>query len=271
MALQFEDTLDRLGNQGARAVIDTYALLVAGVIDESTFIATAADLLALNMSQGMAYGRTAYVEMAAVYLDEVPDYTGLAARIAKDEPRRDMLTKSLATVLEDKDGPDTTMRLERLGNSTAVDAVHTAYESELRQDKRVTGWQRGLNATACKLCRGWAGRGRVFPKEWRFNTHPGCLCQQIPVYEGQHVERRYARDPKHRAFIDSLSEDELEYYHWAKSVRDEYGRARRLGLPIDIDELPRPNPRWGPQIYPPANPKITLRGIDERAYTRRRR
>ena len=260
--LKFEQTLERLGTSTADNILHLLDLYQSDYIDRATFISLAVDTLDLATRQGAYYGQLSYAEFRALLLDIVPDYANVIDPEAQAGQPRSELEQAIGTVLDDElDNLD--MRLERLGYSVAVDSVQDSYQTELQRDSEVTGWQRGLDANACRLCRHWHRSGRVWPKDHPMPTHPGCKCQQVMVMGGPvPKDTRYLRDKRHQDFLASLDDDELAYYRWAKAVRDEYAKGLRTGQKyVDLKALPEP-PAGVVAIVPPDNPKITLRGLE---------
>lgn len=265
MALNFEETLDLLGTSTASNLLHLLDLYQSGHIERATFKSLAVDTLDLATRQGTYYGQLTYAEIVALFLDTAPDYTGVLDPSEQAGQPREQLATAIDTLLEDEEGLGGGLdaRLERLGYSVTVKTVQDSYQTELQRDSEVSGWVRGLDAGACELCHYWHRSGRVWPREHPMPTHHGCRCQQVPVIGGDTPkDTRYLRDKRHRDFIESLSPRELEYYNWAKSVRDEYAKALRTGVKyVDVDSLPEP-PQGMAVFIPPPNPKLTLRGIE---------
>ena len=177
MALRFEDMLERLGDQGRKSLLDTYALYQSGLIDRETMVDVASELLQFINDQGAAYGELSYSQVRAIMLDTATELP------ANSTPRAATSTggisESLTTIL-DGDPELIAQRLERLGYVLPIESVQGGYESTLQGDSMVEGWQRGLNDDACQLCQWWSWEGRIWPKVQPFQTHKGCKCQQIP-------------------------------------------------------------------------------------------
>lgn len=178
MALKFEDMLEQLGDQGRRAVMDTYALLEQGLIDRATFLAVTSDLLQHINERGSVYGQLSYQQVRSILLDAAPEISTAPAPIVSTRPAK--ISESLATIL-DGDQDEIERRLERLGYVLPMESTHGGYAAALQRDPVATGWQRGLDAGACELCQWWARDGRVWPKDHPMPTHKGCKCQQIPA------------------------------------------------------------------------------------------
>lgn len=265
MALNFEETLDLLGTSTAGNLLHLLDLWQSDYISQATFKELAADTLDLATRQGTYYGQLSYAEIVALYHDTAPDYTGVIDPSEQAGQPREQLDKALQTLIDEEagEGGDLDMRLERLGYSVAVDSVQDSYQRELQRDSEVSGWVRGLDAGACQLCQYWYRGGRIWPRDHPMPKHPGCKCQQVPDFSGDTPkDTRLLRDKRHREFIESLSPRELEYYRWAKAVRDEYAKALRTGVMyVDVASLPEPPPGVA-AIVPPPNPKLTLRGIE---------
>ena len=177
MALRFEDMLERLGSQGRDAVLSTYKLYEAGLIDSETFVDVASELLQHINERSAVFGHTSYAQVRAILLDTAAELPATVTPTASTSSGG--LAQSLQTILEGE--PEQIAgRLERLGYVLPIESTHSGYESALQADGMVEGWQRGLNDDACQLCRWWSRDGRIWPKVQPFQTHRGCKCQQVP-------------------------------------------------------------------------------------------
>lgn len=261
MAFRFEDLLENLGKASTQGVLDTLALWREGYITREMFIEISVDILGLAIRQGSYQGQLTYAEMAALFTDTVPDYANVIEVDKIAGQPRGQVSDALHTVL-DGEPEKIGMRLTRLARSVTMTSAQEAYQDSLQADTRVSGWTRGLDMDACELCQHWERNGRVWPQDHPMPTHTNCKCQQVPVYGGPEPKTsRYLQDKQHREFMDSLSPAELEYYQWAKSVRDEFAKGLRLNQKyVDLDKLPAP-PAGVVAMIPPPNPKLTLRGI----------
>lgn len=181
--------LERVGNQGRAALLDTYRLWQEGYISRATFLGVASQLLEFVADRGADYGRVSYQVVAAeatLTQPTIPAPTGSASSQAR-------IAQSIETVLEGQ--PDIIeSRLARLGYVLPITEIQLGYQSELQQDDRVEGWERGLNADACQLCRWWHREGRIWPKNHPMPTHKGCRCQQVPKFVESIHETHYTRD-----------------------------------------------------------------------------
>lgn len=177
MALRFEDMLERLGSQGREAVLNTYQLYEAGLIDSDTFVEVASELLQHINERSSVFGQTSYAQVRAILLDTVTELPATVTPTASSSSGA--LAQSLTTILEGE--PEQIIgRLERLGYVLPIESTQESYSAALQADGMVEGWQRGLNDDACQLCRWWSRDGRIWPKVQPFQTHKGCKCQQVP-------------------------------------------------------------------------------------------
>lgn len=177
MALRFEDMLERLGSQGREAVLNTYQLYQAGLIDATTFIEVASDLLQHINERSAVFGQVSYAQVRAILLDTAVELPATVTATASTSTGA--LAQSLQTILEGE--PDQIVgRLERLGYVLPIESTQDGYSAALADDSMVEGWQRGLNDDACQLCQWWSWEGRIWPKVQPFQKHKGCKCQQIP-------------------------------------------------------------------------------------------
>lgn len=176
---RFEDMLERLGGQGRAAAINTYELYQAGLIDRTTFIDVASELIQHINEVGATYGQLAYHGTAEILTGEALDVQRVAAAPVRARTTRDGLATALTTIL-DSDVADLAMNLGRLAYVTTIEETQDGYADEMERDPRVEGWERGLDATACELCVWWWREGRIWPKDHPMPRHKGCKCQQIP-------------------------------------------------------------------------------------------
>lgn len=177
MALRFEDMLERLGTQGRDAVLSTYQLYEAGLIDSDTFIEVASELLQHINERSAVFGQASYAQVRAILLDTAAELPATVTPSASTSSGA--LSQSLQTILEG-DSDKIVGRLERLGYVLPIESTQDSYSAALADDSLVEGWQRGLNSDACQLCRWWSRDGRIWPKVQPFQTHKGCKCQQVP-------------------------------------------------------------------------------------------
>lgn len=177
MALRFEDMLERLGSQGRDAVLNTYRLYEAGLIDSDTFVEVASELLQHINERSAVFGQASYAQVRAILLDTAAELPATVTAMASTSSGG--LAKSLTTILEGE--PEHIVkRLERLGYVLPIESTQQGYSAALKDDSMVEGWQRGLNDDACQLCQWWSWDGRIWPKVQPFQTHKGCKCQQVP-------------------------------------------------------------------------------------------
>lgn len=177
MALRFEDMLERLGTQGRESVLNTYRLYQAGLIDQSTFIDVASELLQHINERSAVFGELSYSQVRAIILEGAPDLATVTAPAPATTQQG--LSQSLHTIVEGD--PDTIVtRLERLASVLPMESAQDSYGKALQRDPVAQGWLRGLDQGACQLCRWWWREGRIWPKRHPMPKHKGCKCQQIP-------------------------------------------------------------------------------------------
>lgn len=177
MALRYEDMLERLGVQGREAVLNTYSLYEAGLIDADTFVDVASELLQHINERSAIFGQSSYAQVRAILLDATAELPATVTATASTSSGG--LAQSLQTILEGE--PEQIAgRLERLGYVLPIESTQESYSAALAGDSMVEGWQRGLNDDACQLCQWWSREGRIWPKVQPFQTHKGCKCQQVP-------------------------------------------------------------------------------------------
>ena len=196
MALRYEDMLTRLGGQGRRAVLNTYQLYTAGLIDRSTFLEVSSELMQHINTQGRAYGRLSYESASSVMAEREP-LVERAATVDTPNTSTVKIQQSLETILDgNKDQIE--QRLERLGTTLPIDETQAGYAAQLQADDLATGWTRLLDAEGCELCEWWSRDGRVWPKRHPMPRHKGCKCQQLPAYDGEVTSTEYTRKLERR-------------------------------------------------------------------------
>ena len=212
MALRYEDMLTRLGGQGRGALLNTYRLHTAGLIDRQTFIAVSSELMQHINTQGRAYGRLSYESASSVIADRDP-LVDRAATVDNPNTSTVKIKQSLETIL-DGDQDQIEQRLERLGNTLPIDETQAGYAAQLQADDLATGWTRLLDAEGCELCEWWSRDGRVWPKRHPMPRHKGCKCQQLPVYHEAASSTEYTRKLERReqaiANRELIEQGELE-------------------------------------------------------------
>ena len=188
--------LTRLGGQGSGALLNTYRLYTAGLVDRQTFLAVSSELMQHINTQGRAYGRLSYESASSVMADREPRLER-AATVDNPNTSTVKIQQSLETIL-DGDQEQIEQRLERLGKTLPIDETQAGYAAQLQADDLATGWTRLLDAAGCELCEWWARDGRVWPKRHPMPRHKGCKCQQLPEYAHAASSTEYTRKLERR-------------------------------------------------------------------------
>ena len=197
LALRYEDMLERLGDQGRQAIIDTYQLWQDGYVSRETFLSVSSELLQHINEQATVYGSLSYEQLAAFLADQ--EINNVAALTHKPQvtTSRSKIQQSLETILVGEP-EQILMRLDRLGYVLPIQETQRAYEQSLGADDRVEGWTRGMDDNACQLCVWWWREGRHWPKNHPFQSHNGCKCQQVPVMSTEVTSTVYTRELQRR-------------------------------------------------------------------------
>src|SRR5690625_5552448 len=188
--------LTRLGGQGRGALLNTYRLHTAGLIDRHTFLAVSSELMQHINTRGRAYGRLSYESASSVIADRDP-LVDRAATVDNPNTSTVKIQQSLETIL-DGDQDQLQQPLERLGSTLPIDEAQAGYAAQLQADDLATGWTRLLDAEGCELCEWWARDGRTWPKRRPMPRHKGCKCQQLPVYHEAATSTEYTRKLERR-------------------------------------------------------------------------
>ena len=189
--MTYEDTLRRLGDTTAAAVRDLFDMHTAGLIDTEQLRAALVDVLALAGGQGAALGEmtfAAYMQTTA----GTPPAELVTGQAVAQGAATETLTRAVDTVLEG-DSAEWLTRATRLAFSESVKRSQTAFHDAMIRDERVDGWTRGLDTQACELCQWWSADGRIWPKDHRMPTHPGCVCTPVPTSAAYIPETEYTR------------------------------------------------------------------------------
>src|SRR5690625_1746357 len=91
--------LTRLGGQGRGALLNTYRLHTAGLIDRQTFLAVSSELMQHINTQGRAYGRLSYESASSVIADRDP-LVERAATVDTPNTSTVKIQQSLETILD---------------------------------------------------------------------------------------------------------------------------------------------------------------------------
>jgi hypothetical protein len=174
------DDMHRLAERTAATLAAIHAAWMAGDLTEPEATAALAAAL-LDANQG---GQVL----------AVADYTAERIRLIGEPPTFDFdtelrhwndldrLTTAVTTVLANEPA-DRVPVLKLLARGENYSAVQAQSANIRAADPRARGWIRGLSGDGCQLCQWWARGGRVWPVSHRMQTHTGCDCRQITVYD----------------------------------------------------------------------------------------
>src|SRR5690625_3540095 len=188
--------LTRLGGQGSGALLNTYRLHTAGLIDRQTFLAVSSELMQHINTRGRAYGRLSYESASSVIADRDP-LVDRAATVDNPNTSTVKIQQSLETIL-DGDQDQIEQRLERLGNTLPIDETQAGYAAQLQVGDLATGWTRLLDAEGCELCEWWSRDGRVWPKRDCMCRHKGWKGQELHAYDVEETSSKYRRHRRRR-------------------------------------------------------------------------
>lgn len=125
--------------------------------------------------QGVAHGTTIGDAVGSAYIGQQP------LGITVDDQEAERLGLAAATIVGLLDAAGDP--LPRLARLTVGEALHGLQDGVRRaySEHGVTGYTRGLSASACELCRWLYKGGHVYPSSKPMHKHPGCTCVPIPV------------------------------------------------------------------------------------------
>lgn len=170
--------LQQLGERTARQVLQVLDQLDRGIITAEQLPELVAVLVKLGADQAATLTVSELVHTltaAGAPPDRLPALAGVAAHASVSGAERAAGT-IMAGPVETRAG-----RLERLARGAVARAGQDSREGAIRSSELVEGWTRGLDSTACQLCRWWWREGRVWPKQHRMPRHTGCSCVQVPA------------------------------------------------------------------------------------------
>src|SRR5699024_5624909 len=91
------------------------------------------------------------------------------------------LTGAARTAISDRDtAPE---RLALLARAEPVRTAQAAMSRAMDSRPEVIGWRRETEPDACEACEAFAGDS-ILPTDMPMWHHPGCMCVQQPVTEG---------------------------------------------------------------------------------------
>lgn len=197
--MTFQESIEELGDNTARVVLQLWDSHLAGDIDRATFEELTAQLVATSNGRAWTLGAVAL----AGYLTAITGEPGtVALPIPAHRIDTGRLQRAVRTVVTEMDEPGVTIvsgerlteleeqgrqraaarrRLDRLGRSEPMETAQRGYSDALAADERVEGWVRRHESEPCELCTWWTFDGRVWPKDHTMPTHKGCVCMPVPV------------------------------------------------------------------------------------------
>lgn len=173
--MTYQDQLEDTATAAAVQVVAAVAAWEAGKLDAETLAVLVAAFVAAGNSLAAALADLSLAAALTTRLGTVVPPLGIV-RPAEDPDR---LTKAAQTLLSLPE--PSVARWERLARAEAQEAAARAYSEAVRRSPHVTGWTRGLSASACQLCRWWSREGRVWPADHPMPVHKGCTCHPEPV------------------------------------------------------------------------------------------
>lgn len=176
--MSYRDTLTRLSGSTEAAAVDLHRRWEAGELSDDEFDALLVALLAQADGRAAAVADLGLATALTVALRRPVAPLGLLPRLT-DPARLYRAVQTLRQALSAT--PDPTARVARLGRAEPLTTAARAYSEGIERSPLVTGWTRGLSASACQLCSHWAHGGRVFPADRSMPTHKGCTCTPIPT------------------------------------------------------------------------------------------
>ena len=188
--MSFEDNMLALGVTTSAAVLALWAQVEAGLITLDEFHEAAALVVDTGRAQGAVIGALT----VAAYL-EVLTGIGVPVQAPRLPSVFPMILAAMATITGGPNGSDRSyrtnrryepekipMQLERISTAEVQDAAQQGMEDAIEDSPETEGWTRGLDAGACKFCRGLkADENGVMPKGSKMATHARCACTPLPV------------------------------------------------------------------------------------------
>ena len=172
--MNFEQLLDQIVGDSQNKAEALLTMWEQGQLTDDQFIEALAYLVDNSRARGAHGGLTVLRDYLETELQQP-----VVLNVQFPESSIDGLPKAVQTILNSDQ--ETRMQVLRLVSGETLSAAHSAYESTLKQEPRVKGWKRGLEADACELCQWWSRDGKVWPKDHHMPTHTGCKCHQVPI------------------------------------------------------------------------------------------
>lgn len=197
--MSYHDNLTAISEQAATDVTTVYEQFLDGTIEAAAAVATIAAIVATANAKAAAVADLALAADLTLALGEPITALGIGRpaddlqRLAKaartlllDLPEQITVRSSTALTLAVDEPVVPVERVARLGRVEPLTAAGQAYDDAVARNPRVTGYRRGLSATACELCTWLAKRhldpaGYVYPADKPMHRHKGCTCYPVPV------------------------------------------------------------------------------------------
>ena len=171
--MSYRDTLKRLSGQAEAQAVALYQMREAGQVDDDTFVAVLAAIVAAANSRAAALADLSLAAALTVALRRPVAPLGLTP--SPDDPER--LSKAASTLLAVE--TLTPQRVARLARAEPLDTAARSYSQGMAHSPHVTGWTRAVSADACQACQSMAGG--TLPDTVPMWHHTGCTCSPIPV------------------------------------------------------------------------------------------
>lgn len=176
--MTYRDALTRLAAATEAQVVAAYTAWTENKIDDGTLVAVIAAYVAAANSRAVALADLSLATAVTVALRRPVAPLGLLPPVGDTDRLHTAATTLLAALAAT---PDPVARVARLGRAEPLTTAARTYSEAIKRSPHVTGWTRGLSATACQLCRWWHRDGQVWPADHPMPTHKGCSCIPIPA------------------------------------------------------------------------------------------
>jgi hypothetical protein len=173
--VSYRDTLLRLSGRSEEQATALFAAWQAGKVDDDTFVALLAAIVAAANNQATALADLSLATAVTVALRRPVVPLGIAP--PAEDPER--LRKAATTLLTVKNL--TPERVARLARAEPLETAARAYSAGMARSPHVRGWRRGLSGSACQLCEWWSRGGQLWPADHPMPTHKGCSCSPVPI------------------------------------------------------------------------------------------
>ena len=155
-----------------------YDIYEAGDATEVEFTAATTATIQRGEERGVALSDVALASFLTGELRRAVPTLGLVTSDA-DRQATAKAVRTLTTRLTETDEPRA--RATRLARGRVTKTAGRYFDVGLTRHAEISGYTRGLSATACELCVWLYRGGHIYPATQPMHRHPGCTCIPLPT------------------------------------------------------------------------------------------